>query len=108
MKNPYSKGNSCLNCFSAICGPLPPSFLNLRAIVIQDDNINMTATGRININNTEQTIRYQPDENGRYNNYVIYIFELFKIRKLFLFILACKFNGSTSIFRSSTKSLSAM
>jgi len=65
MKNPFSKGSSCLNCFSTICGPLPPSFLNLRAIVIPDDNINMTTTG---MNNREERMRYQSDENGRYNN----------------------------------------
>jgi hypothetical protein len=75
-----------LNCFSTVCGPLPPSFLNLRSTVTPNDNINMTTTGMLNINSTEETIRYHPDENGRYNNYVIYLnYELLKIRKKKIF-----------------------
>jgi hypothetical protein len=70
LKNPFSKGNPCLNCFSALCGPLPPSFLNLRAVVMPDDNLNITSTR----NNVEETVRYQMDENGRYTDYVNIIF----------------------------------
>lgn len=70
MKNPFSKGNSCLNCFSTICGPLPPSFLNLRTIVIPTDNRNMSKTGILNINNADETIHYQHNGNNRYHDYV--------------------------------------
>jgi len=76
VKNPYSKGNSCLNCFSTLCGPLPPSFLNLRQIIIVDESVNMTPTGTINLNNTDEIIRYQPDENGRYINDYVNILQL--------------------------------
>jgi hypothetical protein len=31
----------------------------------------MSTPGIINGNNTDETIRYQPDRNGRYNDYVI-------------------------------------
>jgi hypothetical protein len=54
IKNPFSKENSCLNCLSTLCGPLPPSFLNLRAEVTHDDNIHLTTTGMMNINNREE------------------------------------------------------
>ncbi|CAF3025094.1 unnamed protein product [Rotaria sp. Silwood2] len=67
MKNPYSKGNPCVNCFSTICGPLPPSFLNLRAIVKTDDHINMIRNNMMN-NNAEEMIRYQTEDNRRTNN----------------------------------------
>ena len=63
MKNPFSKGNSCLNYFSTICGPLPPSFLNLRAVVIPDEDTHRIRI--MNMNNTEEIIRYQPDDYVR-------------------------------------------
>ncbi len=74
MKNPFSKGNSCLNCFSTLCGPSPPSFLNPRAIITPDDGIGMSPAGIINSNTTEEILRYQPDRNGHHNNYVINLF----------------------------------
>jgi hypothetical protein len=95
MKNPYSKGNPCLNCFRTLCGPLPPSFLNLRAIVTPDDNINMTSA---RVTNPNDTTRYQLDENGRFNNYVIYPLVFFLKQLYCFFYLASTFNGSTSIF----------
>ncbi|CAF3268509.1 unnamed protein product [Rotaria socialis] len=68
LSNPFSRGHSLLNCFSALCGPLPPSFLNLRAIVKQENNIPMTAIG---MNNSQHdTIRYHPDDSAIYNNRV--------------------------------------
>ncbi|CAF1084045.1 unnamed protein product [Rotaria sordida] len=72
MKNPYSKGHSCLNYFSILCGPLPPSFLNLRAIVKPDDHINMTRNAMMNTNNAQDLIRYQHEENRRTNNNRVY------------------------------------
>ncbi|CAF5173694.1 unnamed protein product, partial [Rotaria magnacalcarata] len=68
LSNPFSRGHSLLNCFSALCGPLPPSFLNLRAIIKQENNIPKTATGTNN--NLHDTLQYHPDENGIYNNRV--------------------------------------
>ncbi|CAF1299924.1 unnamed protein product [Rotaria sordida] len=68
LTNPFSHGNPLLNCFSTLCGPLPPSFLNLRAIIKQDNNIPMTTTGMNH--NLQETIRYHPDENGIYNKRV--------------------------------------
>ncbi|CAF3444367.1 unnamed protein product [Rotaria sp. Silwood1] len=73
MKNPYSKQNPCVNCFSTLCGPLPPSFLNLRAIVKPDDHTNMRKNNMMNNNNNnnvEEMIRYQSEENRRTNNNV--------------------------------------
>ena len=69
--NPFSRGNGLLNCFATICGPLPPSFLNLRAVVNQDNNIPMTTAGANNNNNPQEMIRYYPDENGNYSNRVV-------------------------------------
>jgi len=54
--NPFSRGNCWLDCLSTLCGPLPPSFLDLRALVKQENNTN--------------TIRYHPDDNGIFNNRV--------------------------------------
>ncbi|CAF0773037.1 unnamed protein product [Adineta steineri] len=65
MKNPFSRGNPCLNCFAALCGPLPPSFLNLRAIVTPDNNnINMSPTRMMNTINIDETRQYQRDDNN--------------------------------------------
>ncbi|UJR37186.1 hypothetical protein I4U23_029894 [Adineta vaga] len=74
MKNPFSKGNPCLNCFAALCGPLPPSFLDLRATVTPDNNnfIHMVPTQMTNSNNTNETSRYHLDEHDRVNNYQVY------------------------------------
>lgn len=41
-----------MNCFYTLCGPLPPSFLNLRALIQAD------------------SIRYQTDENALFHNRV--------------------------------------
>jgi hypothetical protein len=71
MKNPFSKRNPCLNCFSALCGPLPPSFLNLRAVVAPDNDIMITTPRN---NNTDETRRYQMDENGYYTDHVMLLF----------------------------------
>lgn len=73
MKNPFSKGNSCLNCFSTLCGPLPPSFLNLRATVRPTDTMHMTTTGILSMNNANETIRYQHDANNHYDDYVNFL-----------------------------------
>jgi len=62
MKNPFSKGNSCLNCFSTLCGPLPPSFLNLRATVRPNNE------RTIHRNNLDDGIGYHPEENHHRNN----------------------------------------
>jgi hypothetical protein len=78
MKNPFSKGNPCVNCFSTLCGPLPPGLLDLRAIVTPDDNIHMSPTRMMNTTNTNNTLRYQVDENGHFTNYVIYLLFLKK------------------------------
>ena len=68
MKNPYSKGNPCLNCFSTLCGPLPPSFLNSKAVVKLDDHTNMIKNEMIDTSDAEETVRYQLDETSRNNN----------------------------------------
>ncbi len=41
-----------------------------------DESVNMTPTGTINLNNTDEIIRYQPDENGRYINDYVNILQL--------------------------------
>jgi len=87
MKNPFSKGNPCFNCFQTLCGPLPPSFLNLRSIVTPDDNINRTAARMTNSTNVNDTTRYQLDENGRFNNYVRYPLVFVKQFLLFFFLI---------------------
>lgn len=61
--NPFSRGNMWLNCFATLCGPLPPSCLNLRAIVKEET--------QIPDNNLSETIRYHPEENGVPNNRVV-------------------------------------
>ncbi|CAF0992825.1 unnamed protein product [Adineta ricciae] len=70
--NPFSRGNGLVNCFATLCGPLPPSFLNLRAIVKQENSIPMTVTGTNNNNNntSDGIVRYFPEENGNYSNQV--------------------------------------
>ncbi len=58
--NPFSRGNCWLDCFSTLCGPLPPSFLNLRALVKQENNISMnTQNGRV----WDSSIEYPPQQN---------------------------------------------
>ncbi|CAF1240009.1 unnamed protein product [Adineta steineri] len=68
IKNPFSRGNGWLNCFGTLCGPLPPSFLNLRTIVQQENNIPMT-TMRMN-DSLQETTKYHTGENGISNNRV--------------------------------------
>jgi len=41
LTNPFSRGHFWSNCVSILCGPLPPSFLNLRATVKEENNIPM-------------------------------------------------------------------
>jgi len=41
LTNPFSRGHFWSNCVSILCGPLPPSFLNLRAFVKEENNIPM-------------------------------------------------------------------
>ena len=72
VMNPFSRGSPWLNFFATLCGPLPPSFLNLRDIIKQDDNIPMTATA-VN-HNLQETVRYHPDENGTNKNRVVCVF----------------------------------
>jgi len=68
MKNPFSKGNSCLNCFSTLCGPLPPSFLNLRATVRPNNE------RTIHRNNLDDGIGYHPEENHHVRNSNLFMF----------------------------------
>lgn len=67
--NPFSRGNALLNCFATLCGPLPPSFLDLRAVVKEDNSIPMVTieTNR----NAHDTVRYHADDNGSYANRVV-------------------------------------
>lgn len=67
--NPFSRGSSFLNCFSTLCGPLPPSFLNLRAKIKQDNSTLIEMN--YNNNNQHDSIGYLPDENGLRNNRVV-------------------------------------
>lgn len=59
-----------MNCFSTICGPLPPSFLDLRAIVEPNDHIKKLKNGTVSV---PSTTRYPLEENHRYtaNNNVL-------------------------------------
>lgn len=79
-----------------LCGPLPPSFLNLRAIVKQDDNIRLTANG---MNNHGQgTIAYHPDEHGLYKNRVVSL-SLRRVQNSvyrLLVVLVGQFNGQSN------------
>lgn len=59
-----------MNCCSALCGPLPPSFLNLRAIIYPDDAISMFPTSMNNTINSDETRRYPMERNGLYQEYV--------------------------------------
>ncbi|CAF1651776.1 unnamed protein product, partial [Adineta ricciae] len=76
MKNPFSRGNPCLNCFAALCGPLPPSFLNLRMVATPDNHnfmsMNMVSSRAFNPDNADDILRYQIDEPGHMNNYQVY------------------------------------
>lgn len=56
--NPFSRGSLWLNCFAALCGPLPPSFLNLRRLVEEPNE------------HPPETIRYYPDDNVLHSNRV--------------------------------------
>lgn len=37
-ENPFSHGNGCSNCAWALCGPLPPSFLDLRGFIRNEES----------------------------------------------------------------------
>ena len=87
-----------MNCFSILCGPLPPSFLDLRAIVYPDDGMTMFPTSMNNAINTDNTRRYPVERNGLYQEYVSELmknfFESFHRRRRSSF-LANTFNNST-------------
>jgi hypothetical protein len=83
--NPFSRGSPWLNFFSTLCGPLPPTFLNLRAIVKQNNDIPMTTAGTNN--NLQETIRYHPDENGIYKNRVVCTLQKRKVKWLISFFV---------------------
>lgn len=78
MKNPFSRGNPCLNCFAALCGPLPPSFLNLRSVATPDNHnfmhMNIVSSRAFNPDNADDILHYQIDEPARMNNYVRELF----------------------------------
>lgn len=72
MKNPFSKGNPCLNCFSTLCGPLPPSFLNLRTVIPIEDNSHRRTSPTYTADDDEYRPSYS-DYDPQYsstNNYV--------------------------------------
>ncbi|MCA0404331.1 MAG: hypothetical protein LCH30_11180, partial [Proteobacteria bacterium] len=60
MKNPFSKGNPCLNCFSTLCGPLPPSFLNLRTVIPIEDNSHRRTSPTYTADDDEYVRRKSP------------------------------------------------
>jgi hypothetical protein len=64
-----------LNCLASLCGPLPPSYLNLRAIIKQDDNLHLTMNGTSTTNHhVSSTMTYHTDEqNVNYKNQVVRI-----------------------------------
>ncbi|CAF1364672.1 unnamed protein product [Rotaria magnacalcarata] len=68
VKNPFSKGNGCVNCFTTLCGPLPPSFLDLRATIKADGHINRVKNEPMSTTNIEPIIQFQPEDNRRQNN----------------------------------------
>ena len=66
-----------MNCFAALCGPLPPSFLDLRAHVKQDDSLRRLTTNGMTTHGPG-TVAYHPDEHGLYKNRVVGLLERWK------------------------------
>ncbi|KAG8144508.1 hypothetical protein E2320_013011 [Naja naja] len=45
VQNPYSHGNIVKNCCEVLCGPLPPSVLDRRGILVQESGVSGSGAG---------------------------------------------------------------
>jgi hypothetical protein len=70
MDNPFSKGNSGLNCLSTFYSSLPPSCLDLRTIVIADESATVTAMSMMTAHPTSDSTSYQVNDYECNNHHV--------------------------------------